>query len=277
MFKEWDYKKPNISLSHYHLLVACQNEQDIISLRRFYRQWLPSFFWSSEVGKPFSHRWPFNLHFTCLFFWLTNLFGWNAKVRAGLINDWRLLKSPWKYSHSWIILSIAVHHFYTLVWYLIYQIQLLALVRRHNSIGLVFRMLDKIRNPLAAELLSNGGDPTTVALSIGCLRVCSWSSAGIPQQHLAKRLVVSGRAGGSKEKNTSISLSSNFWCGWEKQSDRKDVKWQMAKAGIVFIALPSPTGLSFRVHSSSLFRPLVDNGSEARVGAGRTDGLSVQK
>lgn len=185
-------------------------------------------------GKPFSHRWPFNLHFTRLFFWLSNLIGCNAEVRARLINDWRLLKSPRQYSHSWIILSIAIHHFSTLVWYLIYQIQLLALVRRPNSVGFVFRMLGKIRNPLAAALLSNGGDPTTVALSIGCLRVRSWSSAGIPQQHPAKRLVVSGRAGGSKEKNTSVSLSSNFWCGWEKQSDRKTVKWQMFQLMYVF-------------------------------------------
>lgn len=30
VFKEWDYKKPNIALSHYHLFVACQNEQDIL-------------------------------------------------------------------------------------------------------------------------------------------------------------------------------------------------------------------------------------------------------
>lgn len=185
-------------------------------------------------GKAFSHRCPFNCHFNCLFFWLSNLFGWNTKVRARLINDWRLLKSPQKYSHSWIILSIAIHHFATLVWYLIYQIQLLALVRRHNSIGFVFRMLDKIRNPLAAELLSNSGDPTTVALSIGCLRVRFWSSAGIPQQHPTKCPVASGRAGGSKEKNTSVSLSSNFWCGWEKQSDRKNVKWQMFQLMYMF-------------------------------------------
>lgn len=127
--------------------------------------------WTDWKEKPFSHRSPFNLHFTCLLFWLSNLFGRSAKVRARLINDWRLLKSPWKYSHSWIILSIAIHHSSTPVWYLIYQIQLLALVRRHDSIGFVFRMLDKIMNLLAAELLFNGGDPTTVALSIGCLRV----------------------------------------------------------------------------------------------------------
>lgn len=40
-----------------------------------------------------------------------------------------------------------------------------------------------------------------------------------PQQHPVKRLIVYWRAGGSKEKNTSISLSSNFWWGLKKKQE----------------------------------------------------------
>lgn len=225
-------------------------------------------------GTPFSHRWPFNLHFTSVFFWLSNLFGCNAKVRARLINDWRLLKSPRKHSHSWIILSIAIHHFQTLVWYLIYQIQLLALVRHPNSIGFVFRMLDKIRNPLAAELLSNGGDPTIVALSIGCLRVRSWSSAGNAWLFLD--------GSGWKERKEHKRFSEQQFLMRMRKTKRQENRKMANVSAHVYVERQELFSLPFLlpqasrsgVHSSSLFRPVVDNGSEARGGS-REDRWSV--